>query len=724
MQISQLLLAWPDQLAGQCHQFAQGSLQALACQVRLGHWAGAEAQLLGALADQADQLEHLFLLAMLRMQQGQHRQAGEIFQRLHQIGPEAPQTRWLFLQLCLQQGDVQAIEQAGSALWRDASDDPLLALARIAFDLKCKRLAQAQQGLSVLPQPPSLEALRLQARCWSLQGKDREALALLYPVLQRAPNNLGLMVQVLELIIDAREASVVLPTARQALATHGEHADLLCHITSIKLYQRQPGLARRSALIQQAWASVRPTPINVANQMCAYEQTGHVDWLPWLLPERLDQPLSDLQMHSNLAMQLSSIQSPRYRPQLQAMVEAIMPTAEYAQFQQAGSGMPQARLAQGRPLRIAWITGDLAPHPVSRFLLGFFEASNGRRKHQHQLVSVINHGSESNGHLFAELPGVELVDVSGHREHHKVAAIRALQPDLAIDLSGWTGGHFMAGFMARLAAVQVNYLGYHASAGVPQMDYWLGDGELFPPACSEWHTETLWRLPRPFLAWQPASALPEAQATVAEAPPGPVRFGSFNHNRKLSDQTLRLWGALLAAVPAARLVLKASAKDDSATQELLRRRLLRAGLDPERVDWLPLTPTPQEHLAQYRHIDIALDPIPNGGCTTTCEALWMGVPVITLEGTSYVSRMSTAVLRGAGLPDWVCPSKAAYVQWAQAQAQQLQQLRSSREHWRRQLVASPLGDGADLMQHLEQAFAAMHAQALKAPPPTAPAPLA
>ena len=165
-----------------------------------------------------------------------------------------------------------------------------------------------------------------------------------------------------------------------------------------------------------------------------------------------------------------------------------------------------AQSSGDRPLRIAWVTGDLAPHPVSRFLLGFFEASEGRRQHQHLLVSVTNHGSESNAHLFAPFQGLEVVDVTPHHDHHRVAAIRDLQPDLAIDLSGWTGGHYMAGFMARLAPVQVNYLGYHASAGVPQMDHWLGDSELFPEPVTEWHTERIWRLQRPFLAWQPASA--------------------------------------------------------------------------------------------------------------------------------------------------------------------------------------------------------------------------
>ena len=117
--------------------------------------------------------------------------------------------------------------------------------------------------------------------------------------------------------------------------------------------------------------------------------------------------------------------------------------------------------------------------------------------------------------------------------------------------------------------------------------------------------------------------------------------------------------------------------------------MLRQGLDPERVEWLALTHGSVEHMQQYSQIDIALDPIPNGGCTTTCEALWMGVPTITLAGTHYVSRMSTAVLAGANMPEWVAEDRAGYIKLACENASRVAELRANREHWRRQLKASP-----------------------------------
>ncbi len=723
--MDQFLLAWPDQLESAALPEAsfdpsQELLEALAVMVRIGDARRAEPILLNWLRQRPEDVKVLLLLAVLRLQAGDNTNYHRIVMHLHAQHPYAVETRWLLLQFWLQQGDVTAIASASPAIWEGEEESLFIRLSRIALLVKTLQLEEAENLIAQLPHPLCLEALRLQARCMALRGHHSQALALLMPTLSRAPHNPKLMAHVLELVIDAREASSVVPLARQALALHGEHPDLLCHITNVKLYQRQPGMARRSSLIQQAWASVRPTPINVANQICTYDQSGQSDWLEWLQFRWRANPLADLQMHSNLAMHLASIESKHYPEHIKSLLDAVEPTDAYQKHREAGTGVPNCvRGPSGRPLRIAWVTGDLTPHPVSRFLLGFLEASSGIRRHQHHIISVLDHGTETNRPLFEQLPALEVHDVSGIRDVKGVAAIRALQPDIAVDLSGWTGGNFMAGFLARLAPIQVNYLGYFASAGIPQMDIWLGDCELFPSQTAEWHTEVLWRLPRPFLAWQPASALPEAVAAVTPPPQGCIRFGSFNHNRKLSDCTLRLWGAVLQAVPGSTLVLKATAKDDYATQELLRRRMLRFGLDPERVHWLPLAPTPEEHLQQYRHIDIALDPIPNGGCTTTCEALWMGVPVITLEGATYVSRMSTAVLRGAGLGDWVCPSEGAYVQLACQRAADLIQLRSRRDRWRHQIVSSPLGDAADLMQHLEQAFSAMYARALTIPSPLA-----
>jgi len=405
---------------------------------------------------------------------------------------------------------------------------------------------------------------------------------------------------------------------------------------------------------------------------------------------------------------LASTQSTRTPVHLSNFVTALNRSPLLQQLRSAPPSLSARAIGSvDIPLKIAWVSADFTHHPVSRFLHHFLVASSGRRYHHHHLVSLANHGTASNLAIFQAMPGIDVVDVSSLKAQERVSAIRSLNADVVVDLSGWTGGHFATGFLAKLAPVQVNYLGYFASSGLPTMDYWLGDAELFPPHSSEYCTEQRWCLQRPFIAWQPPAGLPEAEVDVVGPPQGSFRLGSFNNNRKLSDRTLGLWARILARLPAAKLVLKANAGDDQPTQELLARRMRRQGLDPERVEWLALTPGCKEHLLQYRHLDIALDPVPNGGCTTTCEALWMGCPVITLAGTHYVSRMSTAVLSGAGLPQWVASTEEDYVQLAVAQAENLDWLRQHRHHWRNTLSSSPLGDAADLVRHLEQAFSAM-----------------
>ena len=713
-----LLLAWPDQLMQAAPHGVDPTCYCSLCLLRSGQPLRAEALLLAALASNPLDQTVLALLAVVCADLGHWSSFDALVQRLQELNPSSLPARALQAQAWLRLSCLQAIAAAGASLWRGEETSQWLSLLHASYLLKTGNTSGASRllGLPGWAAAQSPDALMLQAQLLVFQGEHLQAIALLQPAVLRHPSHLLLQRFLLELVTDVRVASLVVPTARRAVEIHGEHPLLLGYVTPVKLLQRHPGLARRSGLMQHAWASVMPIDLNRSNLVIAYETTGHADWLPFLCREIALRPQDNFDLHSNLAMQLASVETSAYQTHLLQLVAALRQAPGYNSHRHAkGVPIPQWRGPVDRPLRIAWITGDLTPHPVSRFLLHFFQASIGCRRHHHLVVSVMDHGTESNAAQFMAIPGVEVVDVSAIRDEHRVAAIRELHADLAIDLSGWTGAHFMVGFLARMAPVQVNYLGYFASSGLLEIDYWLGDAELFPPQHSEWHTESLWRLPRPFLAWKPPVSLPEAHAVVSPPPTGVVRFGSFNNNRKLSDATLQLWAQILAAIPDALLVLKANASSDLSTQELLRRRMQRQGLDPDRVEWLPLAPTPADHLLQYGQLDIALDPIPNGGCTTTCEALWMGVPTITLAGSSYVSRMSTAVLRGAGLPDWVCPSKQAYVQWAQVQAHNLSALRGQRAQWRQRLQASPLGDAADLMQHLEHAFSMMHARAATGP---------
>ena len=664
--------AWPDQLDRK--RLIQSTElppdQLAAALFRLGEEDRAEKLLISYLAElsESQQSSPLALLAWMRLENRDLSGFQTVFRILQRSGPDQPEVRALFFKFLLITGRGRSIVSSPSEF--ESLPDPhqrlIFKLLHAEWLILCSRLPQARSWLDQSLQDESLEASILAARCDKAEGNLLKALGTLTSLLERAPTCFQLWLYALETALDAKHSDAVLAIAKQALQRFGETPRLLQHLTPIKTIQRQPGLARRSALLYQLWSTTLRLPTSqVGNQLNTYEHNGDAYWLEYLNSSTLKDPLSAQQEYSNYMLQLASIESARYGTVNQSYITELRKAADFHRCCEVGNGRDHLKITSKQSLRIGWITGDLSPHPVSRFLLGFFHALNeGKANHQHHLINVIYHGTNSCVDWFEPLRSIELTDISALSIQNKVSAVRDLDLDIAIDLSGWTSGHFLGGFLAKLAPIQCSYLGFFASTGIKEIDYWLGDWSLFPVDYKGWHTETLWRLDRPFLAWQPVDPLPEATADVTSASGGPIRFGSFNHNRKLSDQTLRLWGKILDSVPGSTLVLKANASSDLATQKLLRRRMHRVGLNHEKITWIPLTGGHTEHLEQYQHVDIALDPLPNGGCTTTCEALWMGAPVITQAGNSYVSRMSTAVLEGCGLNDWVAHGEDSYVKLA------------------------------------------------------------
>lgn len=713
------LLAWPDQLPSLPSQGERVDHQGIATLIRLQRFGEAEALLLAAPPAQVggDPAAEPWLQLMIVLRFSQRR-IHDVPSLIAQLGDGAsPFARFAYTQYWLEVQDAGALSRCEAKEWWQGEAACLyLLIAHVAYELSKPGLGVARELIQRFPGQPCMEIVRFQARIEGLRGDCKRAADLLLEAAIRFPQHLGLQAETASMLIEARSRDRTIPFLREALQRHGEQPEFMESVSRVKLLKREPGQARRCRLQLQAAASVRALPFNPAGLVVGYEQTGHVDWMPYLHPSLAQQPVQVSAIQHNLCMYLASTEAPSAEAHVRGQVQRLMAVPEFAEHARSGLAPRSARSSDlQQPLKIAWLTGDLAHHPVSRFVLGFFKAAQGSFAHHHLLVDLKDHESESVADRFAGIQGLERLDVGALPPNQKLAAIREQQPHLAIDLSGWTDGNFVTGFMARMAPVQVNYLGYFASTGIPAMDAWLGDAQLFPSPMREWHQEQIVRLPRCFIAWQPPEPLPEARMAVADAPRGAgIRFGSFNHNRKLSDPTLRLWGRILAAIPDARLVLKAHQQGDEATQVLLRRRMHRQGLDPDRVIWLPIAPSPEEHLQQYAQMDVALDCFPNGGCTTTCEALWMGVPVITLTGSGYVSRMSTAVLHGAGLPQLCATSQEHYLQLALEQAANLAWLRHNRHHWRRQVQTNPLGDAADLMHHLEASFTSLYRNACSA----------
>lgn len=646
------------------------------------------------------------LLLHLRLVQNRPRLVVDILNGLEDEWFAHPFSRYLRVRAWLMHGYLDQLGAIPVGYWVGIDSEPLLALAYGCWLLGSGDISAAQALLHSNLIPDSPERALFNARVLKRQGRWEKGIQVLEQAVDRDPTRISLQQQLLFDLLDANQLPTAISRLRQALELHGEVYQFLSQVVTVKLLQRQPGRARRAALICRLKSECRGDNASQSNQLITYEQTGHANWL-----EHLWQPLhisQDPNLLANMVMQMASVESPQAQDYAIRFVQLMKLRNETMGLY--GAPFTYRVTDASTSLRVLWMTADICDHPVGRFLYGFFAASQDNHMHEHIVVSWSSPQDNPFHGYFRSLRGVQFMDVNGYSASELYRFVRDLEADIAIDLTGWTAKNYGNGFLARLAPLQMNYLGYYASTGNPSIDIWLGDEALFPMPIQEWHTESIHRLSRCFIAWQPPAELPEAQLDVSLPPLGHIRFGSFNHNRKISDSVLSLWGRILRVVPNSQLVLKATAPGDEQTLELLKRRMARHGLDVNRVLWLPLVKDNRDHLLQYAEIDVALDTFPNGGCTTTFEALWMGVPVITLTGRSYVSRMSTAVLHGAGLPEWCVSTQDHYLELAVACAGRLNYLRQNRGHWRHKLVTSKIGDAADLMQHLELAFSQLYRQ--------------
>lgn len=703
------LFLWPEQCSSVAHD---NYLLEAARLYRLQNFAEAETHLLSVDVDFALNPEHAFLLALMRLSQRRYRAFELIYDDIYKLSRQQPHVRFLYAQYLLQKGDILKLQAQGSLLWssKDIFWPLLLAQSALAIHFNC--CDEANQLLNQIPLPwrHCLESVRLRCRIYERNQEFHSSLSLLLDAVKRFPQHLPTRVHLLDVAVKARSQEHTLPILNEFLDKYGECLEVLTLLSHIRMLQNRNADARKVVLRNRVWNSITPNQeSDSSNIFNCYDRLGFVDWLAFapFSRDQIKYSKLPLLMRENLCMQMASLEMSSYQRLLPEVISDYQGMNQNSSLVENG-GKYCENIAEKINLKIAWITGDLSYHPVGRFLLGFLNQLKVSRC-QHFLLDIFDHANETTrGEWFESLPKLQVMNFGNGSFEEKYKQICSVEADIAIDLAGWTSGHFMRGFVQRVAPIQLSYLGYFASTGLSEMDYWLGDQNLFPVPMNEWHTEEIWRLNRCFLAWDPPEILPEASVDIADASSaGAIRFGSFNHNRKLSNQTLQLWSEILSSIPESRLVLKASSSDDCGTQTLLARRMSRVGLDPERVIWLPRANGPIEHLHQYSHVDVALDCFPNGGCTTTCEALWMGVPVITLSGRSYVSRMSTAVLHGAGMSDWCVASLAQYIELAKTQAGQISWLRQNRSHWRSQLKTNPLGDAADLMHHLERAFAEM-----------------
>jgi protein O-GlcNAc transferase len=351
--------------------------------------------------------------------------------------------------------------------------------------------------------------------------------------------------------------------------------------------------------------------------------------------------------------------------------------------------------APERRLRIGYASPDFMDHPVGRFLIPLFES------HDHGNFEIVCYSDvvapdEVTDRLRRCTDEWHAVSMLGDAE--LAEKIRADRIDVLVDLALHAARNRLLAFARKPAPVQVTYLAYAGTSGLSAMDYRITDRYLDPPGNDGYYTERSARVESYWCYQPPAAAPPVAPAPVTSA--GRITFGCLNNLAKVQPETMAVWAEILRSVDGSRLLLHARAGGHRARIVELFSSL---GLEPDRIEFAGYAPT-ADYLRTYDQFDIALDPYPYNGGTTTCDALWMGVPVVTLAGKHAVARAGASLLSNVGLPELIASSPGEYVAIACGLAGDLPRLGQLRATLRDRMKASPLCDGPRLAKSMETIY--------------------
>ncbi len=352
-----------------------------------------------------------------------------------------------------------------------------------------------------------------------------------------------------------------------------------------------------------------------------------------------------------------------------------------------------------RRLRVGYVSPDLRRHPVSAIFEPILAAHDRSRI---EATCYYNFAGEDAVTLRLKHQAKRWRPVAGLSDAALCEQIRADGIDILVDLAGHTTHNRLLAFARKPAPVQVSWLGYFNSTGLATMDCFISDPWSSPAGQERYYVERLLRLPDTRFCYLPPEYMPDVGPLPA-ASAGRVTFGCLNNLAKLNESVLALWGKVLHAVPDSRLLVQAAALDDAPNRERFGALCARHGIAPQRLELRGFVPIDQSP-ASYAGIDIALDPFPFCGGMTSLEALWLGVPVLTLPGETIASRQSASMLMNLDLPGLIAQDAGQYVDSAALLARDLPRLAALRAGLRTRFAASPLMDYAGFARALESAY--------------------
>ena len=576
---------------------------------------------------------------------------------------------------------AEAHSNLGNALKDQGQLDAAIAAYRQALALN-PNYAEAYGNLGV--------ALQAQGQFAAAIAAHRQALAL-KPNYPEAHSNLGLALQA------QGQLAAALAAFRQALALQPNFPEAHNHLGNALRAEGQ--LDAAIAEFRQALALQPNFPEAYSNLGTALQNTGQLDAALAAFRQAVALAPDDAGIHSNFILAL------HYHPACDAQTIA----AEHRHWNLRHAA-PLKKFIQPhtndrnpeRRLRIGYVSPDFRGHAVAPMVLPLLAA------HDHGPWEIFCYAQVERPDAMTEkfrAVADHWRSTVGLSDERMAGLIRQDQIDILVDLAGHTAGNRLLVFARKPAPVQVNRQGYPNTTGLTAIDYRMTDAHADPPGLSDTlHSEQLLRLPRTNWIYQP----PENCPALVPLPAGlPVTFGCFNNLAKVTEPMLKVWARILAAAPGSRLLLKALGLASPDVRQRVLALFQGEGIAPERVELLGWSQSEAEHLALYQRVAIGLDPFPYHGTTTTCEALWMGVPVITWAGQTHVARVGVSLLTNLGLPELIAENAAEYVRIAAALAGDLPRLSALRATLRQRMAQSPLLDAPRFAREIEAAYRQM-----------------
>lgn len=602
------------------------------------------------------------LLGLLEHQSGKHESAVELIRKAITISPRPE----FFVNLSQAYKSLRRLPETLEACQRAVQLGPTIPEAWNNLGGALKDLNQPADALKAFER--------------AVQLRDR------YPL---AWNNIGNTLMQLGRAGDAESA------LRRAIAFDPRYAEAYSNLGF--LLTRLGRLDEAVQLCMRAIALKPDLPAGYMNVGTALHLQGRMDEGNEAFRRGVELDPANHRLHENLLGAFT--QTTRWSPS-----EALSAHVEWARrFASPTDVLPPPGNDRNpdRKLRIGYVSPDLRRHSVAYFLEPILE------QHDRSKFEIFAYANvESPDNVTDRLRGLcdQWRDVVSLSDSQLAEMVRADKIDVLVDLAGHTNGNRLLAFAYRPAPVQMTYLGYATTTGVGAIDYRLTDEATDPTGVTDAHyTEKLIRLSEPFLCYRP----PENAPAVVDPPMlrnGYVTFGSFNRASKAGAQSLELWGKLLNAMPASRLLLKSRGLGDAGSRKRILDALASFGVSPERVQLIEANQGLTDHLAMYGQIDLAVDTFPYCGTTTTCESLWMGVPVVSLVGQTHVSRVGLTLLRSVGLESLAQETTDGYTSAARDLTNDADRLVALRAQMRDRLRGSPLFDAARLTRSIEAAY--------------------